>query len=304
MNKIICVVGATASGKSDLAFLLAEKYGGAIVSADSMQIYKGLDVGTAKPTQAEQAAVPHYMIDVVEANENYSAAQYAENAVKVVDSLCKKNVLPIVAGGTGLYFDALIYDMSFGLSSGDNAIRAKYAEMAQNLGLDALRAELVAVDPAAAEKIGARDEKRMIRALEVFYSTGKPFSAQCDCRKPRYDALYLGIERDRNELYERINRRVDAMFDRGLVQEVESLVERFGKNELFAYQSMQAIGYKEFKDYYFGGATLSEVSDKIKQHTRNYAKRQLTWFRARDINWIVAEKLDSAVALADEFLKR
>lgn len=302
MNKLICVTGPTASGKSNLALSLAEKLGTELISADSMQIYKGLEIGTAKPTKEEQSRVRHHMIDIVAPKESFSVAEYAERAVPLVKSLQEGGRVPILVGGTGLYVDSVVYELNFANSKRDESIRAKLEERASNDGITVLFKELAEIDPLTADRIALADRKRIIRALEVYYATGKPLSAQVDERKMRFDTLLLVINRDRAELYNRINARVDEMFEAGLLAEISDIIDKYGTSA-FDFQCMQAIGYKEFKAYFSREQTLEETKELIKQHTRNYAKRQLTWFRNRNVVEVAAGELERAFDIVNTFLE-
>ncbi|HPD02016.1 MAG TPA: tRNA (adenosine(37)-N6)-dimethylallyltransferase MiaA [Eubacteriales bacterium] len=301
MTKLVVVAGPTASGKSALARALARKFNGAIVSADSMQIYRGLDIGTAKEALSERQGLDYFMVDLIPPEGEFSAAEYAVKASEAVSDITKAGKLAVVAGGTGLYIDALLYPLNFSEAPKNAEIRLKLEAEARDEGLDCLYERLKAVDSASAEKISPSDKKRIIRALEIYLATGRPKSEQKDERKPRYDYLMLGKSMERPVLYERINQRVDAMFETGLMSEVNALRERYG-NKLFDFQSMQAIGYKEFKHYFEGTFSLAELKELIKKNTRNYAKRQLTWFNKTDINWVADEK--EAFKLTEEFLRK
>ncbi|MBQ9276347.1 MAG: tRNA (adenosine(37)-N6)-dimethylallyltransferase MiaA [Clostridia bacterium] len=295
----IYVVGPTASGKSALALKLAKEFDGVIISADSMQIYKGLDIGTAKESEEERREVPHKMLDVVDASQEFSVAEYAEMAKVEIENALKCGKLPIVVGGTGLYFEALIYPMSFANTVKNPELREELAKELEQKGAKYLHEKLAELDPKTAERLHENDTKRVIRALEIILTTGKTLEENKDVQnKQTPDVLMIGLNCDRQKLYERINERVDKMFEDGLVNEVYSVGS-------FEYQSMQAIGYKEFTEvkptktengYEIDDETLAVVKDKIKQHSRNYAKRQLTWFRKYDfIKWFDVFDQDSAI---------
>lgn len=302
----IYVVGPTASGKSALAIKLAQKFDGVIISADSMQIYRGLDVGTAKETPLERQTVPHKMIDVVNADEEFSVAEYAEMAKIEIENALKNGKLPIVVGGTGLYFKALIYPMSFANTVKNPELREQLANELKEFGAKSLHDKLASFDPKTAERLYENDTKRVIRALEIILTTGKTLEENKDEQQtPDADVVMIGLNCDRQKLYERINERVDKMFDEGLVDEVYSVGS-------FKYQSMQAIGYKEFANikaekvgnhFIIDPETLEIVKDKIKQHSRNYAKRQLTWFRKYDfVKWFDLSDTDSAIKYVADIL--
>lgn len=290
MSKIlppIYIAGPTASGKSALAVKLASKFDSVIISADSMQIYRTLDIGTAKEDISIREKIPHKLIDVVDPNEEFSVAEFARLAKTEIENAQNSEKLPIIVGGTGLYFEALLYPMSFANTNKNDALRESLQKELQNIGAHAMHQKLQSLDPQAANRLHENDTKRVIRALEIVLSTGKTLEQNQDERQ-KPDVIMVALNTDRDVLYERINKRVDKMFDEGLVQEVLSVGD-------FSYQSMQAIGYKEFANcnfslkndkYVVGDAELDQIKDKIKQHSRNYAKRQLTWFRKYDfVKW-------------------
>lgn len=308
LPKLVCVVGTTASGKSDLAVALALRFDGEVVSADSMQIYKGFDIGTAKVTEAEMRGVAHHMLDVVPPDGAYSVADYCRDAGRAVAGILSRGRLPIVAGGTGLYVDSLIGNTLFVGEKADPAYRASLQQYVQERGADALHARLRELDPQYAEKTHANNVKRVIRAMELIRATGKTMaelSAQSR-RPPLYDSVKIGLRyADRQELYRRIDRRVDAMLERGLLDEVDGLLAQ-GISP--AAQAMQGIGYKELAAYRAGAVTLEDAVARIKKNSRNYAKRQLTWFqRDASIVWLEAgegrEKVfDKAQKILEKFV--
>ena len=300
MSKIlppIYIAGPTASGKSALAVKLASKFDSVIISADSMQIYRTLDIGTAKEDISIREKIPHKLIDVVDPNEEFSVAEFARLAKTEIENAQNSEKLPIIVGGTGLYFEALLYPMSFANTNKNDALRESLQKELQNLGAHAMHQKLQSLDPQAANRLHENDTKRVIRALEIVLSTGKTLEQNQDERQ-KPDVIMVALNTDRDVLYERINKRVDKMFDEGLVQEVLSVGD-------FSYQSMQAIGYKEFANcnfsvengkYVVADAELDQIKDKIKQHSRNYAKRQLTWFRKYDfVKWFDINDVDGAV---------
>ena len=295
-NKVIFIVGPTASGKSDMAMSIAKTFDCEIISCDSMQIYKGLNIGTAKESEENRQKVKHYLIDVVNFDEEFSVAQFQKLAFDAMDEIWQKGKTPLIVGGTGLYVESLLKPLSFSNTDKDTAIREQLKNDLEKYGAVELFRRLSEVDSETAKKLSVNDTKRVIRALEIFYKTGKPKSQlQDETQKPNFDYLMIALDMDRALLYERINKRVDNMIMKGLVQEAMS-VDNFG------YQSMQAIGYKEFKDY--NGFNLFEVTEKIKKNTRNYAKRQLTWFRRyKEANWINAFDELTASKLVENFLK-
>ena len=304
--KILTIVGPTASGKTRLAVELAQRFNGEVVSCDSMQVYRTMDIGTAKPTAEEMGGIPHHMLDVADPEENYSAAVYVEQASACVDDILARGKLPIVAGGTGLYRDALLAGRSFAAFSGK--FRRTMEERAANGELPLLYEELRRIDPCRAEKLHLADEKRIIRALEVWYETGKTITQHDEESKrqpPRYQAVSIGLSfTDRADMWARIDRRVDEMMAAGLVDEVRALLARGVSPSCTA---MQAIGYKEMAAALLDGRPPEEGAEEIKLRSRQYAKRQLTWFR-RDptIQWFLWDKtpvFESALAFSTHFLE-
>ena len=304
--KLLSIVGPTASGKTRLAVELAQRFNGEVVSCDSMQIYRTMDIGTAKPTAEEMQGVPHHMLDVAEPEENYSAARYVEQASACVDDILARGKLPILAGGTGLYRDALLAGRSFASFSGQ--FREELQQRAAQGELPLLYEELQQIDPHRAEKLHPADEKRIIRALEVWYETGKTITAHDEESKlqpPRYEAVSIGLSfKDRADMWERIDLRVDEMMAAGLVKEVRSLLDRGIPPSCTA---MQAIGYKEMASALLEGRSPEVGAEEIKLRSRQYAKRQLTWFR-RDpsIRWFLWEKtpvFESALAFSTQILE-
>ncbi len=286
LKKIIAVVGPTASGKTALAVEIAKRFDGEVVSCDSMQIYKYMDIGTAKATAREQAIVPHHMIDFAEPDEKFSVADFVRLARECIDEVHSRGKLPILAGGTGLYMDSVIENIEFADFGSDQGFRENMHKMAETDGNDAVHALLAEKDPEAAEKIHPNNIRRVIRALEVCHLTGKTFTQvnKESRRQAMYDALILGIDAERQVLYDRINLRVDKMLDEGLLAEVRKLYDMGISRDTTA---MQAIGYKELIEYFDGKATLEEAIEKIKMESRRYAKRQLTWFRRNsNIHWV------------------
>lgn len=287
--KILAVVGPTASGKSALAVKLAKALDGEIVSADSMQIYTGMDIATAKPTPEEMEGVPHHLIDFVPPTRRYSVADYVVDAKRIIAGIAERGRLPIVAGGTGLYVDALVGNRCFDDAGVDEEVRARLQKELACRGPEEMYRKLAALDPELAEKLHQNNTGRVLRALETMEVTGQKMSElqrRAAAAPKLYDACYLGIEySDRELLYNRINRRVDRMVEQGLISEALAFY-----TERREYQTaQQAIGYKELADYFEGNCTLEEGLENLKKRTRNYAKRQLTWFRRnRSIHWIDA----------------
>ena len=286
MNKVIVIAGPTASGKTDLAIKLAHEINGEIISADSMQIYRGMDIGTAKPTMEERQGIPHYLIDIVDPDEEYSVAHFQRDAKNCIKEILNRGKVPIVAGGTGLYINSLVYNINFSETTADWEYRKQLEEIARDKGPEELHRFLQKVDPVSAEKIHPNNIKRVIRALEVFKTTGKPISQhQLESRteKPEYEFKIFGLEMDRKILYERINKRVDKMMEIGLYEEVESLLEKYSPDLV----SLQGIGYKEIISAIKGEYSLEEAVEKIKLNTRHLAKRQITWFKkTENLRWI------------------
>ncbi|MBO4539104.1 MAG: tRNA (adenosine(37)-N6)-dimethylallyltransferase MiaA [Clostridia bacterium] len=283
---IIAVGGATATGKSALAVELAKRFNGEIISADSMQIYKGMDIGTAKVTEEEKQGIQHHLIDIVDPKEPYNAAMYVEDAERALNDIVSRGKTPIMTGGTGLYIRSFLYNYSHGAF--DEALRAQLNKEAEENGADALWEKLKAVDPAAAEKIHKNNVKRVVRALEVMMLTSRSITETESVENKREHILFC-IETDRAMLYERINERVDKMFERGLEEEIDRLL---GEGVDFSCQSMQAIGYKEFLPYKEARCGIEEVKEAIRLNTRHYAKRQETWFRGMESNWLKLDKID------------
>ena len=287
MKNLICITGPTASGKTALSIALAQKLNTEIISSDSMQIYRGKDIGTAKPTRVEQKGVPHHMIDIVDPSEPFSVARYTALADACAQTLLAAGKIPIVVGGTGLYLDALIEGNAFTGDETDHSIRQKYEKMADEQGSLAVHACLAAVDPQAAERLHPNNRKRVIRALEVFEQTGMTLDAWNMKNKraaPKYDAVKIGLcPTERETLYQRINQRVDQMMENGLLAEAQRLLE----SGQLTGTAAQAIGYKELVDFLEGKCSLEDCVETLKCRTRNYAKRQLTWLR-RDptVHWI------------------
>ncbi|MGN0985424.1 MAG: tRNA (adenosine(37)-N6)-dimethylallyltransferase MiaA [Candidatus Enterenecus sp.] len=284
---LIVICGPTASGKTALAVALAKALNGEVVSADSMQVYRRMDIGTAKPTAEEMDGVPHHMIDVADPEENYSVARYVGQAVPVVDDIIARGKLPIVAGGTGLYIDNLVAGRVFAPFQEDGALRRALQERAKAEGLSVLLEELRRVDPDAAERLHPNDEKRIIRALEVYLSTGKTITQHNEETKllpDRYTPLTIGLDFQRREdLRARIDRRVDEMMERGLEEEVRRLL---AEGVPAGCTAMQAIGYKEMAAAILAGLPASDGAEEVKLRSRQYAKRQLTWFRRNpSVHW-------------------
>ena len=290
--KIVCVVGPTACGKTTLGVLLAKQFHGEVVSADSMQIYRGMTIGTAAPTEKEMDGVPHHMVAVADPAEQWSAARYAETAIPIIDDILARGKLPVLVGGTGLWLDAVVKGHGFAGGHAGGEVRKTLQKRLEAEGIEPLLEELRQVDPETANRLHPADEKRILRALEVYLETGKTISAHNAETKdlpPRYDAIWIGLRfADREDMKALIDRRVDKMAEEGLVEEVRALLESGLPRNATA---LQAIGYKEFLGVLEGTATEAEALAEVKLRSRQYAKRQLTWLRRNPaIHWIEWEK--------------
>ena len=286
--KILVIVGPTASGKTRMAVELAQRHNGEVISADSMQIYRTMDIGTAKPTKEEMGGIPHHMIDVADPEEDFSVARYVEMAARCVDDVLERGKLPIVAGGTGLYIDSLLSGRTFAPFSPDSALRGELERELEEKGGQAMLEALAQVDPEAAQRLHPNDHKRIIRALEVYRSTGKTITQhnrETQAIPPRYNALTIGLAfQDRQAMWRRIDQRVDEMVAAGLEDEVRRLLTSGISPKCTA---MQAIGYKEFTQALSGEMTWQEAAEVVKLRSRQYAKRQLTWFgRNPNTRWV------------------
>lgn len=287
MNSIICIAGPTASGKTALAVALAQELGGEVVSCDSMQVYRRMDIGTAKPTAEEMQGIPHHMLDVAEPDEDFSVSRYCRMASPIVDDIVSRGKVAIIAGGTGLYMDSLIRGNAFAPFP-STGVREKLEAQADAEGIEKIHAWLTSVDPEAAGRLHLSDRKRIIRALEVYLETGETITEhnrRTQAIPPKYNPLWLGLDfADRAQLYHRIDRRVDIMLDMGLIDEIKGLLHSGIPEKCTA---MQAIGYKEFVDALQGRGTIAQAADQVRQSSRRYAKRQLTWFRRNQaIHWL------------------
>lgn len=287
MEKVVVICGPTASGKTSLSIELAKKINGQIISADSMQIYDEMDIGTAKPTKEEMQGIKHYLIGNVKPTNRYSVSEYKKDATNAIEETIQDNKFPIIVGGTGLYVNSLIYGIDYPEIETDLEYRKKLEEIAEKEGLNKLYNMAREIDEKAMEKISPNDQKRILRVLEIYNQTGKTKTElEIESRKNgvKYDFRVFAIDMPREILYERINKRVDIMFENGLLEEVKRLYKKYGEE---LYTSIQAIGYKEVIDYINGKYTKEEMIEKIKMETRRYAKRQLTWFRKiENITWL------------------
>ncbi len=295
---VVVVAGPTASGKTSLAIDIAEKFDGEIVSADSMQIYKKMNIATAKPTEYELSQAKHHLIGIIDPDEEFSVAMYKEKAISAIKDIISRGKLPVVAGGTGLYIDTLINNTTF-LDYGKTDIREKLEKEAEEKGIKFLYERLRDIDPETYSRLHINDRKRIIRALELYYATGRTISEQDELshlNESEFEWCVIGLTaKDRQFLYDRINLRVDKMLDEGLIEEAEDFFASDISNT-----AKQAIGYKELKPYFDGYVTLDEATEKLKMETRRYAKRQLTWFRRnKEINWIEIDCLNG-VALIEK----
>lgn len=294
MNNIICIAGPTASGKTALAATLAKELNGEVVSCDSMQVYRRMDIGTAKPTLEEMQGIPHHMIDVAEPWEDFSVSRYCEMAAPIVDDIISRGKTAVIAGGTGLYMDSLIRGNAFAPFP-TTGVRERLEAQADAEGMEAMLSRLRAVDPDAARRLHLSDRKRILRALEVYLETGETITEhnrKTQAVPPRYSPLWLGLDfARRGELYRRIDLRVGLMLEQGLVEEIRGLLADGIPEKATA---MQAIGYKEFVDALDGRCTIEEAADQVRQSSRRYAKRQLTWFRRnKAIHWLIRDTGDT-----------
>ncbi len=276
MAKVLVVCGATASGKTALSVACAKLLHSEIISADSLLVYKGLDVGTAKPSLEEREGIQHHMIDVVSPQQGFSVSDYERAALPVVERLLQEGKTPVICGGTGFYIQSLLYKSQFGNVGANQEIRSRYERLAEEKGKEYVHALLREKDAASAEKLHPNDVKRVIRALEIYEATGKAKSEQEDKPVPRFDFLAVSIEYPREKLYERIDARVEQMLQNGLVEEVQGLLNAGVTEEM---QCMQGIGYKEVAEGLRTGAPLNEIKQLVQKNTRNYAKRQQTFFK-------------------------
>jgi len=305
MKHCLAIFGPTASGKSSLALRLAKELNGVIISVDSMQIYRGMDIGTAKPSSAEMAIIPHKMINICEPHESFSVYDFKKRAESEIHEAIQNGNIPILVGGTGLYFDALFFNTEFGEFDISPEIRKKLTEALNDKGSSILLDHLRSVDPDSAKPLHEKDHKRILRALEVYYSTGKTlsqFKLESRKNKSEFDFLKFSLTfNEREHLYQRINERVDAMIKDGLLEEATQIY----KANLLSYKTAsQAIGYKELIPYLIGEKSLNECIDTLKQKTRNYAKRQITWFRRyEDAYKLVMDSSDDPFAMALAIIK-
>lgn len=301
IQKIVIVCGPTGSGKTGFAIDLARRLGAEIIGADSMQIYRYMDIGTAKPTLAEQAAAPHHLIDVVDPDEGFDAAAYAAMATAIIKKIIERGQIPFVVGGTGFYIKALLNGL-FEQGGSDEVIRGQLNQQAESEGSAALHKKLARIDPVAAGRIHVNDTYRIVRALEVHAVTGEPlstFQKRHGFREPRFDTLEIGLAWPRPVLYDRINQRVDGMMAQGFLDEVRQLLARGYHRHL---KSMQSLGYRHLAGVVEGEAAMESALTTLKRDHRRYAKRQLTWFRARPfVHWLNPTQTDRAEELIRAF---
>lgn len=285
MSKIIVVAGPTAVGKTEYAIKIAKHFNGEIVSCDSMQLYKYMDIGSAKPTKEEQSQVKHYLVDEIDPKEEFSVAIYQKLAKKAIKEIIDKGKIPVIAGGTGLYLNSILYNMDFGNTDSNKKLREEYEKIAKEQGTDKLYEILLDLDPKAAGRIHKNNVKRVIRAIEAVKTSGQGLNDfKTDITlNDEYEPVMLCLNRDRDELYERINKRVDILVDMGLLEEVKGLMDMgFTADDI----AMKGIGYKEIIGYFEGQYDLNEAIELVKRNTRRYAKRQITWFkRYENMQW-------------------
>jgi tRNA dimethylallyltransferase len=283
-QKVIAIVGPTAVGKTRLSIEVAKKFNGEIISGDSMQVYRGMDIGTAKIKKEETEGVPHHMINIKSPDEDFSVADFQYYVQKYINEIAARNHIPIIVGGSGLYIQAVLNDYNFSNEKRDDALTKKLEDEMKRFGIEPLFNRLKTVDPIQAEKIHPNNFRRVIRALEIYEKTGLTVTEyqKQQSNEPPYDSMLIGLEMERELLYKRINQRIDDMVNEGLLEEVKLLIENGFQN----YQSMKAIGYKELIPYFSGEASLDESLEILKRNSRRYAKRQYTWFKNKmDVNW-------------------
>ena len=301
MKPIVCIAGPTASGKTAFAVAMAKELNGEVVSCDSMQIYRRMDIGTAKPTADEMQNIPHHMIDVAEPDEDFSVSRYCEMATPIIDDIIARGKTAIIAGGTGLYMDSLIRGNAFAPYPSTGR-RQELEDRADREGIEVLMQWLQQIDPDTAARLHLSDRKRIIRALEIYLETGETMTAhnlKTQAIPPRYSPVWFGLDfQERSQLYERIDRRVDIMLQQGLVQEIRDLLDSGIPSKCTA---MQAIGYKEFVAALEGYATIEEAADLVRQSSRRYVKRQLTWFRRnQSMHWLIRSPHQGADEILEE----
>ena len=296
--RIVAIVGPTASGKTSLGITLAERFNAEIISADSRQIYRGMDIGTAKPTVEERRIVPHHLIDIKNPGEDYTVVDYKRDAIKIINEVIARGRVPFLVGGTGLYIRAVVENLDIPITTADPILRAEIEREIVRDGLEAVFRRLVSLDPEAAYVVDPKNPRRVVRALEVALATGRPFTAQQKKNDPLFNALVIGLNPAPDLLRERIDGRVDEMIRDGLVDEVAALIKKYGH----APAAFDAIGYREVIDHLDGTLTLEQAVALIKKNTWHYAKRQVTWFKKYgDVRWV--NSAEEAAALVESFLK-
>lgn len=308
-EKLCIIVGPTSIGKSSLAVNIASKLNGEVISADSMQIYKYMNIGTAKVTNKEMNGISHHMIDIINPDQSFTVSDYKHMAKEHISKINSDNRLPIIVGGTGLYVNSIVYNLNFAEIAPNEALRIKYEKILEEFGNEYLHNRLMEIDSLSAERISIKDKKRVMRALEIFESTGKTmteYNKDFRVMNNDYNLVYIALNMDRAKLYERINNRVDIMIESGLIDEVKTILEMGYNKDLI---SLKAIGYKEIISYLDNEISLEEAIELIKQGSRNYAKRQLTWFRRDNrIHWINIDDYDSSIevtnTLSDYIIKK
>ncbi|SHK71172.1 tRNA (adenosine(37)-N6)-dimethylallyltransferase MiaA [Desulforamulus aeronauticus] len=304
LKPLVVIVGPTAAGKTEVAIELAKRLQGEVISADSMLVYRGMDIGTAKPTPEEMQGIPHYMIDIANPDEEFSVAMFQKGAEQLIETITERGHLPFLVGGTGLYVRSVIDHYDFTPAPKDDTLRQKLMEEAANLGPLAMHQKLAEVDSATAARLHPNDTRRVIRALEVYYQTGKPiteYQYNDKVNQPKYRLFMFGLTMDRQLLYRRIEQRVDLMVTRGLVQEVRALQKKYST----LGTALQGLGYKEIIAHLEGACTLEEALETLKRNTRRFAKRQLTWFRAdKRIQWIELEEFTDRSEIAKEIAQK
>ncbi len=299
MAKALVICGATASGKTALSIACAKKFNGEIISADALLVYRGLNIGTAKPTVSEREGIRHYMLDVISSKENFSVSDYEKMALPIVEDLLSQGKTPIICGGTGFYIQSLLYKSQFGNVGANEELRLAYEKLAEERGKEYIHEILAEKDPESAKKLHYNDLKRVIRALEIYDTTGKPKSLQCDAPIPRFDFCAVSVEYPRETLYRRIDTRVEKMFQEGLIDEVKGLLSEGVTEEM---QCMQGIGYKEVAEGLRLGWTKEEMMQLVQKNTRNYAKRQQTFFK-RMANHTYLSPEEATTERVEELLK-
>ena len=300
-QKVMVICGPTASGKTKLGIEVANRINGEIISCDSMQIYKDMNIGTAKPTKLEMSQAKHYLVDFVSPTERYSVAEYKKDAEKVIEKILEEGKTPIIVGGTGLYLNSLIYGIDYPNIETDLKYREELENKVNEEGLENLYNEAKKIDPEAIEKISPNDKKRILRILEIYHQTGKnKTEIEAESRKNgvKYDYRIFVLNMDREKLYERINKRVDIMIEQSLIEEVKSLVKKYTEFPT----AMQGLGYKEMVEYLDNKITKEEAIEKIKMESRRYAKRQITWFKSyENAIWLNAENKNNVDIILEEF---